>query len=149
MTHEVVNFIWQYGGVALAVLVCGWSLAYGGASERFAAAVILSAWIFMLLVQSHTTAGPGIWVELSDVVVLILFTAMSLKVRRLWTIFMTALQLDAVVGHFTAKLAHYELYPYMVAIGLWGGYGLLIVLMIAVINHRRAARRQARAAGAH
>ncbi len=147
--HSLVNFIWQYGGVALAIVVCGWSLVYGGASERFAAAVILSAWVFMLLVQSHTQSGPGIWVELSDIAVLLLFLGMSLKVRKLWTIFMAALQLDAVVGHFTAKLAHYELYPYVVAVGLWGGYGLLIVLMVAVINHRRAIKRRATVAGAH
>ncbi len=147
--NDLVNFIWQYGGGAIAILVCGLSLTYGGAAERFAAAVIVSAWIFMLLVQSHSMSGPGIWVELSDVVVLVLFTGLSLRVRKLWTVFLAALQLDAVVGHFTAKLAHYELYPYVVAVGLWGGYGLLIVLMIAVVNYRRALKRQTFATVAH
>ena len=97
----------------------------------------------MLLVQSHSKSGPGVWVELSDYVVLLLFIGMSIKVRKIWTIFMTAFQLDVVFGHFAAKLAHYEIYPYMVAIGLWGGPCLLVVLMVAVINYRKTLKSKA------
>lgn len=139
---ELVNFLWQYGGVIEATLVCGWCMASGGRTERFAAAVVLLAWYMSIALQSHAATGPGPWVELIDFVVLLIFSGMSLITRKIWTIFAAALQLDTVVGHVAAKVAHFGQYPYAVALGLWGGDFMLVVLAVGVISYRRTKKRR-------
>ena len=138
----LINFIWQYGGALLATLVCGWSMVRGGPTERFAAVVLLVSWYLTLILQTHRQADPGIWVKLIDLTVFILFAAMSLKTRKLWTLFIAALQLDTVVGNLAAQLAGFGQYPAAVAAGLWGGYGLLIALAAGTISHQLSERRR-------
>lgn len=136
-----INQLWQYSGVILATLVCGWSFLRGGPTERFGAAVVIVGWYLSILLQSHSPKGPGIWVEIIDAVMLLLFLYLSLSTRRLWTILISACQLDTVVFHLAAKVAHYGQYPYVVAIGLWGGYGLLLALAWGVLEHRGRLKR--------
>ncbi|MBW8733364.1 MAG: hypothetical protein JF571_03465 [Asticcacaulis sp.] len=139
---HLIDFIWQYGVAAIATVVCGWAMSYGGRTERFAATVILFFWMLTLIVQSQQGNGPGIWVKLIDITVLIIFVGMSLKTRKLWTVFMAAFQLDAVFGHAAATLLHFGRYPAAVAVGLWGGHGLLYVLIAGTISHRRSEKRR-------
>jgi hypothetical protein len=139
---HLIDFIWQYGVAAIATFVCGWAMSYGGRTERFAAVVLLSSWMLTLIVQAQTGDGPGIWVKLIDIVVLILFVGMSLKSRKLWTVFMAAFQFDAVVGHAAATLVHFGRYPSAVAVGLWGGQGLLYVLIAGTLSYRHSEKRR-------
>ena len=137
-----VNFFWQYGMAAVATYVCAWCMSWGGRAERLAAMIIIVEWNLSLIVQSHARTGPGIWVEIIDLVTLGLFIILSLQSRKLWPIFLAALQLDTVVGHAAAQLARFGQYPYAVATGLWGGEGILIVILVGTISHRSSERRR-------
>ena len=75
-------------------------------------------------------------------VVLAIFGVLSFKTRHLWTLFAAACQLDAVMSHFAAKLTHFQLYSYVVALGLWGGQGMLVCLIAGTIGYRRRLKRQ-------
>jgi len=138
----LINFLWQYGGMVMAILVCGWAISRGGPTERSMAAIILVGWCLSILLQSHSLRGPGIWVELIDWAGLIASAYVSLRSRKLWTVFLTACQLDSVVSHLAAKLIHFDAYPYVVAIGIWGGQAQLLILAIAVVNYRNAEKRR-------
>ena len=137
-----INLIWMYGGLAMATLACAGVYGWGGPTERVGAAAIWLAWVLSLLLQTHGPQGPGIWVVLIDVVVLAIFGVLSFKTRHLWTLFAAACQLDAVMSHFAAKLTHFQLYSYVVALGLWGGQGMLVCLIAGTIGYRRRLKRQ-------
>ena len=127
----------------MATLVCAGVYWWGGPAERVGAATIFIAWVLSLLLQTHGPHGPGPWVVLIDIVVLAIFGVLSFKTRRLWTLFGAACQLDAVMSHFAAKLTHFQLYSYVVALGLWGGQGMLVCLIAGAIGYRQHLRRNA------
>ena len=135
--------LWMYGGLVMATLVCAGVYRWGGPAERVGAATIFIAWVLSLLLQTHGPHGPGPWVVSIDIVVLMLFSVLSFTTRRLWTVFGAACQLDAVMSHFAAKLTHFQLYSYVVALGLWGGQGMLVCLIAGAIGYRRHLRRKA------
>jgi len=134
-----IEFVWAWGGFAAATLVCGWACLRGRWAERLIGATLWVAWVDSLLIESHGRAGPGLQVELIDVFVLVVFTAVSLKARRLWILLLVASQVDDVFSHITAHLLHYGLYSYLTATGLWGGQFLTGCLAAGVIGHRRRA----------
>ncbi len=133
--------LWMYGGLLMATLVCAGVYGCGGPTERVGAATVWIAWVLSLLLQTHGSHGPGIWVVLIDIVVLAIFGAVSFKTRRLWTLFAAACQLDAVMSHFAAQLTHFQLYSYVVALGLWGGQGMLACLIAGAVGYRRRLKR--------
>ncbi|WP_443747869.1 hypothetical protein [Asticcacaulis solisilvae] len=137
-----INFFWQYGLTAIATYACAWCISWGGRAERLGAIILLTEWLLSMVVQSHDGRGPGIWVQIIDVITLGLFVGLSLWSRKVWSIFLAALQLDTVVGHAAAHLAGFGVYPYAVAAGLWGGEGVLIAVVAGTISHRRSERRR-------
>jgi len=137
-----INFFWQYGMTAVATYICAWCISWGGRTERLGAIIILVEWDLSLLLQAHAPTGPGLWVEIIDLVTLALFVGISLQSRKIWPVFLAALQLDTVVGHAAAQLAGFGQYPYAVATGLWGGEGILIAILAGTISHRRSERRK-------
>ncbi len=137
-----INFFWQYGMTAVATYTCAWCISWGGRTERLGALILLTEWLLSMIVQSHAGKGPGVWVEIIDLVTLCLFIILSLRSRKVWPIFLAALQLDTVVGHAAARLAGFGVYPYAVATGLWGGEGVLIAVLIGTISHRMSERRR-------
>jgi len=132
-----IEFIWAWGGLALATIVCVAALIWGGSTERMIAITLWVAWVVSLLVESHGPKGPGDQVILIDVFVLLVFIGVSLKTRRLWTLFATASQVDDVASHFGARLLHWGLYSYITATGIWGGYFLIGCILAGIVGHRR------------
>ncbi len=140
----LVVFLWVYGAFALATLICAAACIWGGSAERVAAATLWIAWTLTLIVQSQDGKGPGIQVAVIDTVCLVIFIALSLKVRRLWTLLVAASQLDDVISHFFAQAVHYSVWSYVVATGIWGGHLILVCLVVATIAHQRRLKREAR-----
>ncbi len=146
-----IAFIWAWGGFALATIVCACAALGGAATTRMIAATFWVAWVVSLVVASHGAKGPGDQVILIDVLVLVVFVAVSLKARRLWTLFAAASQVDDVASHFGARLLHGGLYSYISATGIWGGYFVIGCLVAGIVTDRRDLRRgsaHARAKGA-
>jgi len=137
----LIVHLWVCGGLALATLVCAAACWWGGPAERICAATLWLAWIASYFVQSHAGKGPGDQVILIDTICLVVFTLLSLKYKRLWTLLVAASQLDDVMSHMASKLTHY-VYSYVVATGIWGGYFILLCLVVATIGHQRRLKRQ-------
>lgn len=132
---------WVLIGAVIAVLCCTWAFLRGGAVERGAAAIILSGWLLSLLFQNHGYAGPGPVVIAIDIAMLIAFVWLSAGSRRLWTIPLAACQLDAVASHFLSLHLKVGGWSYFTVVGLWGGYGLLVSLVIGMISVEISQRR--------
>ncbi len=139
----LIVYLWIYGGIALATLVCAAACRWGGPAERLCATTLWLAWIASYFVQSWAGKGPGDLVILIDTICLVVFVLLSLKFKRLWTLVVAASQLDDVMSHLASKLTHY-VYSYVVVSGVFGGYFILLVLAIATIGHQRRLKRQAR-----
>ena len=139
-----LNLAWQYGGAILAIVCCAYALWQGGRVERYAAGIILIGWMLTLLLQSHSLSGPGLWVQIIDGVALALFVALSLWSRRIFTLFLSACQLDTVMAHFSQMSLHSSQWVIAMVLGLWGGQGLLLCLVAGVIGYRRGLKRRAR-----
>ena len=148
----LLYYLWVWGVFALATVICAAACLWGGWPERICGATLWIAWVLSMLVEILDGKGIGNTVVVIDTVCLIIFTAVSLKWRYVWTLLVAASQLDDVMSHFTAKMLHYALWSYAMVTGLWGGQFILICLVIATINHQRRLRRHstlqaARAAG--
>ncbi len=131
-----IEFIWAWGGLALATIVCVAALIWGGSTERMIAITLWVAWVVSILVETHGPGRPGILVILIDVFVLFIFIVVSLKTRRPWTLFAAASQVDDVASHFGAQLLHYGVYSYITATGIWGGYFLIGCIVAGILGHQ-------------
>jgi hypothetical protein len=138
----LVYYIWVWGGVAWATVVCAIACLWGGWPERICGATLWIAWVLSLLVESHGANGPGNQVILIDSICLVVFTALSLKWRHVWTLLVAASQLDDVVSQFAGKTLHYGLWSYIVATGIWGGEFILFCLLFATITRQRRLKRE-------
>ncbi len=141
---SLVNVIWVYGGLAWATLVCGVACWLGGTTERIAAATLWTAWVLSLILFVPGPKGPGAATMIIDCASLAIFVILSLRARRLWTLFMATCQLDDVMSHFASQLSHFQLYSHIVAEGLWGGEALLACLIVGTIGYRRRLKRERR-----
>ncbi len=138
----LIAYLWAYGGLILATIVCLAAAIWGGVSERIVAATFWLAWILTLVVESTGAKGPGDLVILIDTAVLVIFVVLSARTRQLWLLLATASQLDDVASHFSARLLHYGLFSYVVATGIWGGYFITACLAAGTIGHQRRLRAQ-------
>ncbi|MBW8734387.1 MAG: hypothetical protein JF571_08790 [Asticcacaulis sp.] len=142
MNWALINFVWQYGFFALAVIVCGWAMSWGGRAERNAALLILAGWTLSLIVQDHTPNGLDVPLALVDVVVCAILIFMSTRERKPWLLLMAAAQFDTVMVHFAQWCVRYNIYPYAVALGLLSGVGQFPLLAWGVIQYRVVERRR-------
>ena len=100
--------------LALLVACCAYALWYGGAPERWGAAIIAVGSVL----TTALTSAPVLRfrsVELGvlgvDVVALLAFLVLALRAERFWPLWVTALQVVGLVGHL-AKLASPEVIPW-------------------------------------
>jgi hypothetical protein len=133
---------WVWIGTTLAVLCCLWAFVRGGPIERYGAAIILVGWFLSLWLQRRGQDGPGFAVIAIDIVTLIAFAILSGWSRKLWTMLLTACQIDAVMSHFTSLQLAVGGWSYFTVLGIWGGYGLIISLALGVLSVEMDRRRQ-------
>jgi len=144
-----IQFLWRYIGVVLFYSACIWALWRGKAPERWGGAIMSVSALLTTLVQTQHLYREGpVWdYILIDIVALIALAILSLWSRRLWTVFITAFQLNAVLSHFLGRLPiSVDTYTLITALGLWGGYGLTFALMAGMWQVERERRTHARPA---
>ena len=140
---SLINIIWVYGGLFRATVVCGVACWLGGTTERIIASTLWIAWVLSLILFVPGPKGPGMATTIIDCTVLVVFVTVSLKTRRLWTLFAAACQVDDVMSHVVAQLSHFQLYSHIVAAGIWGGEALLACLIAGTGGYRRRLKRAA------
>lgn len=138
---EILHQFWVWSGTVSAFIVCGWAFWRGGLAERVGAAIILGSWILSLLFHSPSPHDPGAFVISLDVVTMFALIWLSVWSRRIWTLFVAASQVDAVLTHLAAFATNYGSFSYITTVGIYGGWGLLIALGAGVYYHRRAVER--------
>ncbi|ESQ84624.1 hypothetical protein [Asticcacaulis benevestitus] len=136
-----LNQAWQISGTLIAIVCCVWAWRCGGPAERRGAIYILTAWLLSVAFQSHQASGPGVWVDIIDILLLAALVHLSVQSRKPWTLFAAACQLDTIASHMSQVLSGFSQWAYVVVLGIWGGYGLLICLAIGTYNHQRETRR--------
>ncbi len=137
----LVYYFWVWGVFALATAICAAAGLWGGKPERICAATLWIAWALSLAAGYLDRKGIGNPIVVIDSVCLVIFIAVSLKWRHIWTLLVAASQLDDVMSHFTAKMLNYGLWSYAMVTGLWGGQFIMICLLVATIAHQRRLRR--------
>lgn len=132
----MVHLIWATGGTIL-VLVAG-LLAHlrGGPPERWGAVILLTGWVVSELVDTMERVRIGI-LEV-DLCVLLGFVLLSLKTRRLWTLFAAAFMVNDVACHLIAFLPDIDGWSYITLLGLWGGWLQALALLWGALTARRA-----------
>ncbi len=144
---DPVRFAWKWTGLVLMIICVIWALWRGEKPERTGAVILATSWGLTDLFHKHGVYGPEVSVILIDCITLLAFIWLSLWSRRLWTVFLSAFQLDAVASHFAVLLApQIGSFSYITATGLWGGYGLVFALAAGMWGIER--RRQLRVAAA-
>ncbi len=127
-------YAWAIIGDVLALLLCPYALIRGGFAERSGAAVIGIGWIVTILLQS-AIPGPNLAIFLVDLAAMILLLLISIRVRKIWTLFAAAFQFNAVavhvVSHFFPQVGVVSIITF---IEFWGGYGLLAALGAGMIS---------------
>ncbi len=138
-------YAWAIIGDVLALLLCPYALIRGGPAERSGAAVIAAGWILTIVLQG-ALPGPNLAIFLVDLTAFVLLAWISLRARKIWTLFAAAFQFNAVavhiVSHFFPEVGVVSIVTF---IEFWGGYGLLAALgggMISVELERRALRKR-------
>ena len=144
----ILHFIWQWFGTMLMVGTCLWALWRGEAPERWGGGILVVGLFLSIIVQMTRSKDvyDGLGYVLVDVAALIAFVTLSLWSRRIWTLFISAFQLNAVISHFAQHLSsHVDIYTQITAVVLWSGYGLTFALMAGMWGvERRRARLAAR-----
>ena len=141
MTPYVVWFLWVWGGLAAATLICGAACLWGGPPERLCGATLWIAWVLSLVVDFTRHNGIDNLVVAIDCACLVVFTALSFKWRHIWTLLVAASQLDDIASHVAARATHFGRWSYAVVTGLWGGQLILVCLLVATINHQKRLKR--------
>jgi hypothetical protein len=129
----------------LAACICVFALRFGNKEERLASIVIMLGWCTEPFVHDRIHPQiPEIGLVISDIIALCLFLFISFRSRKLWTLFLSASQLNGIITHITAA-THLQI-PVAGYFGLnwiWTGYGLLLALLVGTIQSIRERKRVA------
>ncbi len=127
--------------LCLMAMCCGYALWRGGAPERWAAALQITAFAlgvpvhFALDAVGYRSAIVG--TATIDVLLLIALTWLAWRSTRFWPLWIAGWQLAAIVAHFAKVLD-----PDMLAAGyaiqaqIWA-YPMLLLTAIGAVRHRR------------
>ena len=134
MTHIII--------FNLALLIaCFYALWAGGAPERAAAAIFLSAAVCTFSLPHLSSARIAPQLAAIDALTLIALTLVALKANRYWPIYESALQLLTFAIH-GVKIYQPDM-PHWMYFGANGklAYPTLILLAVGVLRHRERVAR--------
>lgn len=133
--------------VLLLAGVIGASFAFGGAPERWMAAMFLGAALLSRLAYSaEATRFHSVerWVAVVDLVLLAGITVLLLRADRFWPIAMFATHGVTVLAHLVKRL-DLSIVRHAYAISIVApAYLTLLILLVAVVRHRLRLRHAGR-----
>lgn len=126
--------------LAIAVLICGFALWKGDRPARLVAGVYLAAWVLTPFLALHDPMQPEWRVMVLDALVMVLFIGVSLRTRRIWTVFAAACQMMAVASHVVSFIdLRINIATVVLGLALLS-YGVLVALLLATVSSIRARR---------
>ena len=126
-----------YIGLLIGAVVYG--LVYGGLPERIVAVVLLGTFLLDPLLHRLFHAGGGFDPThlVLDTTALVAFTVVALNANRLWTLWLSALQLITLMSH-AMRLFDVSIHPAVsAAMQVVWSYPALLLLVIGTANHRQ------------
>lgn len=127
-----------YIGLLMGTIVYG--LIYGGQPERIVAAVLLSTFLLDPLLHQLFISAAGSFDPahlVLDTAAFLAFTVVALNANRLWTLWLSALQLITLLSH-AIRLFDVSIHPTIyVAMQVVWSYPALLLLAIGTANHRQ------------
>lgn len=135
--YDVTIYWWIR--TAPAVLICLFALLFGDSTVKRITVVVLLDWFLSPIFHDRRHLdGVELGVFSIDLIAFSVFAYISLKSRLIWTVFVAAFQLNAVAIHLAATISgSIKAFGYLTANWIWGGYGLLIPLLIGTIQSIR------------
>jgi hypothetical protein len=136
---------WWWISAVWAACVCIFAILCGGRAERWVAIIILIGWYTQPIFHDrHHPKMPEIGIVVSDVIALVLFMLISFQYRKIWTLFLSASQLNGVVAHLVAMThLHVPVIGYLGLNWIWTGHALLLALLVGTIQSIRGRNRAA------
>ena len=116
---------------------CGYALVVGGAPERAAALVFVTAAVVTFLIPNDDYQSVASAVLLIDFCTFVAMTAIALKANRFWPLYESSLLLITLAVH--GVKAYQPTFAYWMYHGAVGkmAYPTLILLVVGVLRHRR------------
>ena len=122
--------------------VAGYALLRGKSDEQLAAVICVIATISTVLVNSPLTrrfTGVELGVLVVDLMTLAAFTAIALRTKRFWPLWVAGLQLTSTFAH-ALKAIHFDLIPqvYAAAERFW----VYPIFLLIIIGTWRSSRQE-------
>ena len=115
----------------LALVLCIVAFIKGGAPEKWGAVTFVLAWALTPLVDMQHGIRFGVLIV--DSLALVSFILISVKWRQIWSLLAATFQLLDVVCHLAMAISpHIGAYGYLTGLIIWGGYGLMATMAMAI-----------------
>jgi hypothetical protein len=134
----------QIAYITLLAFCCGYALLKGGAPEQVCACIMVLGTMLSfaaLPIASGRYHNMEVGVLVVDLAMAIGFVGLALYSERFWPMWISSMQLVAVMSHFTPLLVQNPLpWAYAVAIQFWS-WPMLVMLAWGTARHSRRLRR--------
>lgn len=109
----------------MAILICGMAMWRGDQAARWAGAVCLAGWLGSILVYQGNAYNADYGVLAIDFISLVAFVWISMRMRRIWTIIVSALTALMVASHVAVMIdLRVTLGTLIIGTAMWS-YGVL------------------------
>ena len=126
----------------IAILICGLAMWRGDAAARWAGAVCLAGWLGSILVYRANPYNAALGVLAVDVAALIGFVWISIRMRRIWTVLLSACMAIMVASHVAAMIdLRLTVVTLITGLAMWS-YGVLACIAFGTWAGWRQGRRQ-------
>lgn len=123
---------------------CAFAIWKGGAPERICAVAMLvasKATHYTIMLQGDRYAALQMGALTVDVALFALFYWLSIRTERYWPMWISSMQLVAVVSHLATKaMQPFVPWAYAVAIACWS-YPMLLMVAWGAVRHQERVRR--------
>ena len=126
----------------MAVLICGLAMWLGDKAARWAGAVCLAGWLGSILIYRGNAYNADYGVLTIDVASLAGFVWISMRMRRIWTVILSAFMAIIVASHVAAMIdLRVTIGTLVIGMAMWS-YGVLACVAFGTWAGWREGRRE-------
>lgn len=131
-----------YISLIMAVLICGFAMWCGDKAARWAGAICLAAWLGSILVYRGNAYTADYGVLAIDMASLVGFVWISMRMRRIWTVIISAITALMVASHVAVMIdLRVTLVTLVTGTAIWS-YGVLACIAFGTWAGWRENRRK-------
>lgn len=131
-----------YISLIMAILICGLAMWRGDQAARWAGAVCLAGWLASILVYRGNVYNADYGLLAVDIASLIGFVWISVRMRRIWTVILSAFMAIIVASHVAIMIDLRVMISTLVTgMAMWS-YGVLACIAFGTWASWRENRRE-------